>query len=74
MERPLHITTSQRIIRTHLRMRHTAVDQAHDEVKRLALAAHQATELDADRRLREQLERATGVSIVELAAIAETWI
>ena len=57
----LHIMRSLRIIEKHLAMRRISVESARDTAKELALTAGQATELERDRRLREELEKATVV-------------
>lgn len=69
----LHITTSQMIIRRHLRMSHIGVQHTRDVIKRAALHVHTGEELGPDKRMREELEKATGMPITELAILAERW-
>lgn len=69
----LHITTTQRIIAKHSHMRRVTVETAQDAVKHLAMMSGRPTELEEDKRLRAELERATKLPIAELALIAEGW-
>ncbi|MEP7301723.1 MAG: hypothetical protein ABI699_09355 [Caldimonas sp.] len=70
---PLHIVASLRIIALHQHTRSMTVERAQEVVKDLALVAGQAGELEGDRKLREDLERATKLPIAELAVLAERW-
>lgn len=69
----LHITRSQRSIDKHLGMRRITVGLARDTVKELALKAGETAELKRDRKLRQELEKATGLPIAELATLADAW-
>lgn len=69
----LHIATSLRIVRKHRNTRSIEVAGARDVIKRAALAAAHESETKAERAMREELEGATGISIAQLAAIAEYW-
>lgn len=69
----LHITLSLRIIRKHRNATTIGVARAHEIVKQAALAAAQQTETNADRAMREELERRTRLTIAELAAVADDW-
>ncbi len=69
----LHIATSLRIIRKHRNAPGIDVAGAREAIKRTALYADTDAETKADVRMREDLERRTGMSIAELAAIAEHW-
>ena len=70
---PLHIATSLRIVRKHLNAKSIEVAGARDVIKRAALAAAHNTETKTERAMREELERRTGISIAQLAGIAEQW-
>jgi hypothetical protein len=72
--RTLHITTSQRIVGKHRNMRRISVEATRDCIERLALYAGTDAETREDARLREELEKRTGCSIVKLLAIAADWV
>lgn len=69
-----HLTASMRVIRAHLKMRHVTVQDAHDDVKALALRAVDGTLHEDDARLIAKLEKACGCSLSELAIYADGWI
>jgi len=70
---PLHIATSLRIVRKYLNAKSIEVAGARDVIKRAALAAAHNSETKTERAMREELERQTGISIAQLAGIAEQW-
>lgn len=69
----LHIAISLRVVRKHRNSKSINVDSARQQIKTAALSANVEGETKADRDMRAELERRTGVSIAELAAIAEHW-
>ena len=71
-----YVTVAQQVICKHLHMRAISIAQAADVVHRLALtAAGDGVELEVGRKLREDLERRTGKTIGDLAAIAAAdWV
>ena len=73
LKRPLHITVSLAIVRKHRNSRYVNVSVARETIKEAALSAGQGNESAAGRALREELEHRTGISIAQLALIAEHW-
>ena len=69
----LHISAIQRIVGLHNNHRLMTLDSVRLEIERLV--KYEGTEAQSkDRaRLREHLESATGLSIVELAALTKRW-
>ena len=67
----LYFTVCQKIICKHLHTRTISVAEAAEVVQDLAKKAiGLLNELEADHKLREELERRTGETISDLAAIA----
>jgi len=70
MIKPLHLTASMKVVRAHQRRRHVTVD---DTRRAILDAAHKMAEGTAGpetQALAEKLEKMTGCSIAELAAMS----
>jgi len=72
MAEPLHIALSIKIVAKHRNMTGISVSTARDEIKRLAASAANDDTVE-DVRLREHLERSSGLSIKALAALTDRW-
>jgi hypothetical protein len=70
---PLHLTASMQVLRAHQRRRLVTVDDARRAV--LELADHVAAGIAGPdtQRLVAKLEKATGVTLSELAGHARQW-
>ena len=69
----LHLTAAMRVLRFHLNRPALSVQDAHDIVKELALRVGEGDPSRVDQVLEFKLRRATGVSVAELARLAEEW-
>jgi len=72
MAEPLHIALSIKIVAKHRNIAGISVSTARDEIKRLAASAANDDTVE-DVRLREHLERSSGLSIKELATLTDRW-
>ena len=68
---PLHLFTSLRTVRRHEHAPEIGIAATRDAIHRLA-AARSLT--GRDRRLRQDLERATKLPIDELARVTDRWL
>lgn len=68
-----HLAATLRVVASHLKVRHTTAEIAHDVVKEAAYAMAIVAAGPETRTLVQRLEKATGVSIAELAIYAENW-
>ena len=68
-----HLTASMRILRFHLGRPALTVADAHDKIKDLALRLGTEAVTRDDQVLEMKLQKATGVSVAELAIHAEHW-
>jgi hypothetical protein len=69
----LHIAACLKIVAKHRNMKSISVEGAREAIKRLASYGESDAELKADSRLREHLERSTGMDIKELATLTGRW-
>ena len=69
----LHLTATMRVLRFHLARPALTVAEAHDKVKELALRLGTDEATKDDQVLEDKLRKATGVSVAELAQLAENW-
>jgi len=67
----LHITASLRIVANHRNTPHISIYNARSLIRDLANAKHRTLD---DQRLVEDLERATGTPIAELAKLTAQWL
>lgn len=70
---PLHITVSLAIVRKHRNSRFLNIASAREAIKGAASSACDGTESEGDEAMRIELERRTGITIAQLATIAEHW-
>lgn len=68
-----HLTASMRVLRSHLHRPSVTVNEAHDDVKALALRLGTGLATADDLALEEKLRKATGVHVAVLAGFAEDW-
>ena len=68
-----HLTAAMKVVRAHQRRRHVTVDDARRGVQEAALRLAQGASGPETETLAWKLEKATGVSIAELAIFAEDW-
>ncbi len=73
MTRGAHLTAVTLVIRKHTGQRHIRAAAATEIVKELALRLGTGDAQSADLALAEQLKRATGCSVGELAVYADEW-
>ena len=69
----LHRAVCQRIVGSHMNDRRMPLDRVGYVIDRLAEHTYTAAETKDNARLREHLERATGLTISELAHLAKRW-
>ena len=69
----LHLTAAMRVLRFHLNRPALSVQDAHDIVKALTLRVGERDLSRDDQVLEFKLRRVTGVSVAELARLAEEW-
>jgi len=68
-----HLTASMQVLRAHQRRWPVTVDDARDAVKEAALLTATGMPGPETQALVGKLEKATGVSVSELAVFAEDW-
>ena len=68
-----HLTATMRVLRFYYARPSLTVADATDAVKRLALRVGTGNASRADQALEAKLQKATGVSVAELAHLAEDW-
>jgi len=73
MIKPLHLTASMKVVRAHQRRRHITVDDARQAVLDAAYSIAQGVPSPETVALLEKLQKATGISIGELAVYAGEW-
>ena len=69
----LHIAASQRIVGSHNNQTRMPLETVRFVIERLVDRAGTPGEPKDDAHLREHLERATGLSIAELAELTKRW-
>lgn len=70
---PLHLTASMQVLRAHQRRRLVTVDDARRAVLEVAQRVADGVAGADTQRLAARLEKATGVTLSELAKQAEQW-
>jgi len=71
--KPLHLTASLQVVRLHQRRRHVTIDDVKSAIKDAAHSIAEGLAGPGTRRLAARLEKVTGMSIAELAVLAEHW-
>jgi hypothetical protein len=69
----LHLTATMRVLRFHYARPSITVADACEIIKRLALRVGTGDPSRDDQALEEKLRKATGVTVAELANLAEGW-
>jgi hypothetical protein len=71
--RAVHLTATMRVLRFHYARPSLTVADAAEAVRKLALRVGNADASRDELALEAKLQRATGVSVTELAQLAEDW-
>jgi len=69
----LHLTASMKVVRAHQRRRHVSIEDTRRAVLEAAERVAEGVAGPESESLAAKLEKATGVSITELAKAVEQW-
>ncbi len=73
MATALHLTASMKVVRAHQSRRHVSIGDTRHAVQEAALRIAQGVAGPETQELAAKLEKMSGVSISELAVLAEDW-
>jgi hypothetical protein len=73
MPKALHLTASMKVVRAHQGRRHVTVEDTRRAVQKVALGIADGTAGPESISLAAKLEKMTGVTVSELALLAEDW-